>query len=95
MDSDHIFRVLRCPSQPGHESAIDDTTREIFRLAGFEEREMLLRGRCAIPLVICGDGNRSAQINLCLFSESSTILLVLQEDNTVISKRNPKSSPRL
>jgi hypothetical protein len=52
---------------------------------GYEKRGLLLRSRYAIPLLISGDSNQSAQTDVCLVQGSSTILLVVQEDKTDLS----------
>jgi hypothetical protein len=93
--SDETYRLfqyldLATRANNGQESAIDDFAKEILRLSGFEERGTLLRSRYAIPFTICGDASRSAQTDICLLHGNSTILLVLQEDKTVISSSNPE-----
>jgi hypothetical protein len=57
---------------------------------GYERRGLLLRSRYAIPLLICGDPNRTAQTDVSLIQGSSTILLVLQGDKPTISTRDPE-----
>ena len=94
--SDGTYRLLQyldlaTHANPGQESAIDDFAKELLRLLGFEERGTLLRSRYAIPFMICGDDRRSAQTDLCLVQGTTTILLVIQEDKTVISAKNPEA----
>jgi hypothetical protein len=93
--SDETYRLLQyvdlaSRANSGQESAIDDFAREILRTLGYEKRGLLLRSRYAIPLMISGDPKRSAQTDLCLVQGSSTILLVVQEDKTTVSVRDPE-----
>jgi hypothetical protein len=92
---DDTYRLLQyldlaSTANAGQESAIDDFAREILRVLGYEMRGLLLRSRYAIPLLICGEPNRSAQTDVTLIHGSSTILLVLQEDKTSVSGRDPE-----
>ena len=85
--SDETYRLLQyldlaSKANAGQESAVDDVAKEILRALGYEKRGLLLRSRYAIPLLISGDLNRSAQTDVCLVQGSSTILLVVQEDKT-------------
>ncbi|KAK2464024.1 hypothetical protein APHAL10511_003968 [Amanita phalloides] len=94
--SDTTYRLLQyinlaATAHSGQESAIDDVARELLRLLGFEERGTLLRSRYAIPFMISGDTGRIAQTNICLFQGSSTILLVIQEDKSAISNKDPEA----
>ncbi|KAK7039260.1 NADH dehydrogenase [ubiquinone] flavoprotein 1, mitochondrial [Paramarasmius palmivorus] len=87
--SDHTYRLLQylelaSKAHPGQESAIDDFTKEILRALGYEERGNLLRSRYAIPFTVCGQA-RSAKTDICLFRASATILLVVQEDVSIVS----------
>jgi hypothetical protein len=71
--SDETYRLLQyldlaSRANSGQESAIDDFAREILRALGYEKRGLLLRSRYAIPLLISGDPNRSAQTDVCLSS---------------------------
>lgn len=95
--SKDTYRVLRLldlatKGNTGMESAIDDFARETLRIMDYEDREydLVLRSRYEIPLAICGEANRSAQTDLCLIQGSSTILLVVQEDKTIYSKKDPE-----
>jgi hypothetical protein len=93
--SDETYRLLQyldlaTRANAGQEPAIDDFAREILRVLGYERHGLLLRSRYAIPLLICGDPNRSAQTDVSLIQGSSTILLVVQEDETTISTRDPE-----
>jgi hypothetical protein len=81
---------LASNANSGQESAIDDFAREILRVLGYEKDDLLLRSRYAIPITICGDSNRSAQSDIYLIQGSSTILLVVQEDKTAVSVRDPE-----
>ncbi len=78
----------------GRESATN-FARELLRELGYEERGILLtyhRGRDdPIPLHICGDAGRSAQMDLCLvhvIHGYTTILMIIQEDNPAINARD-------
>ncbi|KAG5645736.1 hypothetical protein DXG03_005432 [Asterophora parasitica] len=69
--SDETYRLLQYldlafKANPGQESAIHDFAREILRVLGYERRGFLLRSRYAIPLLICGDLNQSAQTDVSL-----------------------------
>jgi hypothetical protein len=93
--SDETFRLLQyldlaSRANSGQESAVDDFAKEILRTLGYEKRGLLLRSRYALPLLISGDPNRSAQTDVSLVQGSSTILLVVREDKTAISVRNPE-----
>jgi hypothetical protein len=93
---DETYRLLQyldlaSTANAGQESAIDDFAREILRVLGYERRGLLLRSRYAIPLLISGDPNRSAQTDVTLIHGSSTILLVVQEDKTTVSARDPEA----
>ncbi|KAF8224599.1 hypothetical protein L208DRAFT_1409990 [Tricholoma matsutake] len=92
--SDETYRLLQyldlaSRANAGQESVIYDFAREILRVLGYESRG-LLRSRYAIPLLISGDPNRSAQTDVSLIQGSSTVLLVVQEDKTTISARDPE-----
>jgi hypothetical protein len=94
--SDATYRVLQyldlaTRANAGQESAIDDFAKEILRVVGYEERGTLLRSRYAIPLTISGETNWLAQTDVCLVHGSSTILLVVQEDKTAVSARDPEA----
>ncbi|KAK0470706.1 hypothetical protein IW261DRAFT_1572894 [Armillaria novae-zelandiae] len=86
--SDGTYRLLQYLdlANSGQESTIDDFAKELLRLLGFEERGTLLRSRYSVPLNICGDDRRSAQTDLCLIQGTTTILLVIQEDTTLVSE---------
>ena len=93
--SDETYRLLQyldlaSRANPGQDSAIDDFAREILCVLGYEQRGLLLRSRYAIPLLISGDPNRSALTDVCLLQGSYTILLVVQEDKTTVSARDPE-----
>jgi hypothetical protein len=67
--SDETYRLLQyldlaSRANSGQESAINDFAREILRALGYEKRGLLLRSRYAIPLLISGDPNRSAQTDV-------------------------------
>ena len=83
---------LATKANSGQESAIHDFARELLRLLDFEERGTLLRSRYAIPFMISGDTGCVAQTDLCFMQEgSSTILLIIQEDKTVFSSKDPEA----
>jgi len=90
------FRILQyidlaTRANATQESAIDDLARELLRLLNFEEKGTLLRSRYAIPFLISGDTGRVAQTDLCLIQGSSTILLVIQEDKSIFSHKDPEA----
>lgn len=64
------------------ESAIDDFMKEVLRVLEYEKRDFLLRSHHAIPLLISGDPDQTAQTDTCLSQGSSTILLVAKEETT-------------
>jgi len=72
------------------ESAVDDFAKELLRWLDFELPGTILRTRVSIPLLICGDSGRVAQTDVCLMADSSTILLVIQQDKTVNSTKDPE-----
>ncbi|KAK0218864.1 hypothetical protein IW262DRAFT_1297989 [Armillaria fumosa] len=78
-DSTHRLLQYLDLATSGQESAIADFAKELLRVLGFEERGTLLRSRYSIG------GRRSAQTGLCLIKGTSTILLVIQEDTTLVS----------
>ncbi|KAI9431215.1 hypothetical protein BJY52DRAFT_1276977, partial [Lactarius psammicola] len=56
---------LASKANAGQESAIHNFARETLRVSGYEQRG-LLRSGYAIPLLISGESNRSAQTGVCL-----------------------------
>ena len=80
---------LASRADSGQESAIHGFVGEILRTLRYEKRG-LLRSCYAILLLINGDPKRSAQTDLCLVHGSSIILLVVQEDKTIVSVRDPE-----
>jgi len=80
--SDHLS-YLDLATNATQESAIDDFSAHTLRLLGFNERKTVVRSRYAIPLTICGDGNRAAQTGVCLLHRPTLVLLVLVEDKTL------------
>lgn len=88
-----LIQYLSLATNPhrSQEPAVGDFAKELLRVLGFEKRGTLLRSRYAIPLTICGDTARVAQTDVCLVHGTSTILLVIQEGKTAISKRNPEA----
>lgn len=59
-------------------------------MLSYEERGCVLRSRYAIPLHICGERTRTAQTDICLVRHESAILLLIQEDKTEISTKDPE-----
>jgi len=59
-------------------------------MLNFEERDCVLRSRYAIPLHICGELTQTAQTDICLVHHASTILLIVQEDKTRLSAKDPE-----
>jgi len=93
--SDETYRLLRyldlaSRANSGQESAVNDFAREILHAIGYEKRGLLLRSRYAIPLLINGDPNRSAQTDMCLVQGSSTILLWSKRIKCTVSLRDPE-----
>jgi hypothetical protein len=81
---------LASKADQGQESAIDDFAKELLRILGYEREGTLLRNRFAIPLEISGDSRRKAQTDLCLVHKANLLLLLLQEDKTEFSSKNPE-----
>jgi hypothetical protein len=73
----------------GEACTIDDFTRSVLQVTGFEERGTVIRSRYDIPLTICG-GRQAARTNLCLLHLNSMVLLLVQEDKTNDSTRDPE-----
>lgn len=93
--SEETYRVLEyldlaARRNSSQESAIDDVAKEILRALGYENHGLVLRSRYDLPLVVSGVRNRSAKTNVCLIHSSSTTLLVIQENKTIISHSNPE-----
>jgi hypothetical protein len=87
--SDETYRVLQylfLASEPnlGQDSAIHDFVKEILRVFGYENRDRLLRSYYAIPLLVCYD-QKEAHTDMSLVHKSSTIVLVVKEENTLFS----------
>ncbi|KAK0187221.1 hypothetical protein F5146DRAFT_767307 [Armillaria mellea] len=64
---------------PAEESAVDDFTVRLFDMLGYTTRDISLRTRKDIPLVICGESRR-AKTDVCLLMNRSEIILLVQED---------------
>src|SRR5260370_19459830 len=93
---DETYRLLQyldlaSTANAGQESAIADFARQFLRVLGYERRGLLLRSRYAIPLLICGDPNQSAQTDVTLIHGSSTILLFVQEHKTTSTPLYPEA----
>ena len=73
------------------ESAIDDFAAHTLRLLGFNERKTLVRTCYVIPLTICGDANRAAQMDVCLLHRPTLVLLVLVEDKTLSNRTDAEA----
>ncbi|KAG2138825.1 hypothetical protein BD769DRAFT_1433148 [Suillus cothurnatus] len=93
--SDAVFEYL------GHLELATNATQESFikfnafaqktlEILGFVERGLILTTYHNIPLRICGDDQRVAQTDVCLFDLRSMILLVLQGDKTVFNRSYPE-----
>ncbi|KAK0473602.1 hypothetical protein IW261DRAFT_686001 [Armillaria novae-zelandiae] len=64
---------------PAEESAVDDFTVRLFDMLGYTTRNISLRTRKDISLVICGE-SRHAKTDVCLLVNRSEIILLVQED---------------
>ena len=82
------LRYLDLASKATQESAINNFAAETLKLLGFNERKTTVVMRYIIPLTICGDGNRVAQMDVCLLYRPSLVLLV---DKTIFNKTNPEA----
>lgn len=83
------YLKLAYTANTGQESAINDFARELLRTLDFEPGDTLLRARYAIPFTISGD-TKCAQTDLCLVDVGSVILLIVQQDKTVNSAKDPE-----
>ncbi|KAK0460509.1 uncharacterized protein EV420DRAFT_1641057 [Desarmillaria tabescens] len=64
---------------PAEETAVDDFTVRLFDMLGYTTRDISLRTRKDIPLVICGESRR-AKTDVCLLMNRSEIILLVQGD---------------
>ncbi|KAF9517288.1 hypothetical protein BS47DRAFT_1375764 [Hydnum rufescens UP504] len=86
-----LHQYLELASEPEvRETAIDDFAREILRAVEFEERGVVLRARHVIPLSMSGEGTTSARTNICLFHGNMEMVLLLQQNKTDASSRDPE-----
>ena len=87
-ETHRLLEYLDMASRPNsnQESAVHDFAKEILRALGYELRGSILRTRHTIPLLINGDPNRSAQIDVCPVQASSDVILlpVVQGDKTTV-----------
>lgn len=72
------------------ECAIVNFAAETLKLLGFNESKTTVMTHYIVPFTICGDGNRVAQMDVCLLYRPSLVLLVLVEDKTIFNRNNPE-----
>ena len=71
---------------PTQESSIDDFSAETLKLLDFEEDNATVSMHYTIPLMICGESNHIAQMDVCLLHHPAPlVLLVLTQDKTMFS----------
>jgi hypothetical protein len=80
---------LASRANAGQESAMDDLAKSVLEVTGFDQFGTVLRARYDIPLIICGE-YRAAKSDVCLVHLNSMILLVVQEDKTAFSSKDPE-----
>lgn len=84
------YLYLASRANSNQQSAVDDLTKEILHMLGYEKHGLILRSYCSIPLLSSGDPNRSAQTCVCLAQGLSAILLVVQ-NKTIFNNHDPES----
>jgi hypothetical protein len=82
---------LATTTSNGQEAAIDDFTKEILRIVGYEVCGTLLQSRFTIPLTISGETSKLAQPDICLVQGSSTVLLVVRINTPSVTARDPEA----
>jgi len=99
--SDQVYNLLQymdIASRPRSrgELAADDFAKEILRVLGYENRGIILRTRRAIPQppnMVYSDPTQPAvatEADVCLFQDSSTILMVVQGSNIDADSGDPE-----
>ncbi|KXN65745.1 hypothetical protein CONCODRAFT_44302 [Conidiobolus coronatus NRRL 28638] len=85
-----FMRYLDLATHPreGEESAVDDFAAEILRLLDYDDNGRVIRTRKSIDMLMCGQ-ETYAKTDVCIVSEDS-ILLLLQEDKSHISRKDPE-----
>ncbi|TFK35027.1 hypothetical protein BDQ12DRAFT_655917 [Crucibulum laeve] len=73
------------------ESLINDFAAQTLKLLGFNERHIIISTRFIIPLTICGESKRTAEMDVCLLHRPTMVLLVLVEDKTLSNNTNAES----
>jgi len=77
---------LAMNAAPMEETAVNDFVVRLFDMLGYTTRNLSLRTRKDIELVICGTP-MSAKTDVCLLFERSEIVLVVQEDKRQLEER--------
>lgn len=75
--------------QKDQESMVDDFASELLKVLEFRGNGRLIRTRHSIPLLIAG-GESKAQTDVCIVKKRNQILLLLQEDKTLESSKDPE-----
>ena len=77
---------LAMNATPLEESAVDDFAVRLFDILGYTNRDVLLRTRKDIELVICGV-LMHAKTDVCLLKNRTEIILLVQEDKRQMEDR--------
>ena len=77
---------LAMNATPLEESAVDDFAVRLFDILGYTNRDVLLRTRKDIELVICGV-SMHAKTDVCLLKNRTEIILLVQEDKQQMEDR--------
>lgn len=98
--SDQVYNLLQymdiaSRANSEGELAVDDFAKEILRALGYENRGIILRTRRDMPhpANAYGDPTQPAAAtatDVCLFQDSSTILMVVQGSNTDVDSSDPE-----
>lgn len=83
----HYFDLALDP-KVGQEAAIDNFAAKLLEKLGYDDADRIIFIRRALPLVICGVSSL-AQTNICVMDDDE-ILLLLQEDNRLLSLKDPE-----
>ena len=97
--SDQVYNILQyldiaSRANSGGELVVDDCVKEILRALGYESRGIILRTRRDIPqsanIMAYGDATQPTATDVCLFQDSSTILMLVQGGNADADSSDPE-----
>lgn len=78
------------PSGTWHlETHTDSLANNIMQLTSFEDWDTFISVQPRLSLRICGE-NRATDPDLCLHQVASDIVLLIQEDKSAVSRKNPE-----